>query len=267
MPFEPKPNIKGFLPLVFTAQLLHCCIINGSNYQCYCVPPPCGAAPLLIPAITEVIAQSLSFFFFFSLCLLLYTESTTLNYPWTSLAVPHYSPLGLCISCLRSFVQFGASISRTPRWICGGSGHSADLSLFVVCQNENISWNTKQARECLQTSLSYLTLICHEAKSVFFCSCKKYTNFDSSFRRNLNSDRAPSAPGAPCSICLLSWLLLGLLDSPATFCCLEPWPPFFLCCPASHCSAEDLSTRWRVARTSLCGRAGLLQGPCVSSAT
>lgn len=224
-------------------------------------PLPRGAAPLLFPTIREVIAQSV--FFSLSLCLLLYTESTTLNYPWTS---PALQPTGIMYNLLEEFCAVWCLHHRNPRWICGDGGHSADLFLFVVGQNEKISWNIKQAQECLQTFLSYPTLVCHEA-IVQPCVSIKFTNFDSSFRTNLNSDQAPGAPGAPCSICLLSWLLLGLLDSPTTFCCLALWPPFFSRCPASHYSAGDLSTRWCVARTSLCGGVGLLQGPRVSPAT
>lgn len=73
-------------------------------------------------------------------------------------------------------------------------------------------------RSVLQTFLSYLTLISHEE----IVRKEKYTHFDSSVRTNLNSDLAPDAPNGPCSICLLSCLLLGLLASPVAFCSLEP---------------------------------------------
>lgn len=153
-PFEPKANIKGFLPLVFTAQLRHCCIINGSNYRCYCVPPP--TLPWRrSPAVSSYQGGNCTVsIFFFSQSLSLSVALHWVHNPELPLNFAcraAYSSQGLCITCLRSLVQFGASISRTLRWICSGSGHSADLSLFVLCLNVNISWNTEQAQERLQT--------------------------------------------------------------------------------------------------------------------
>lgn len=155
-----------------------------------------------------------------------------------------YSPLELRTTCLRSLCSLVPPSAGARGGFRAAAAAAADTQQTFVSSPSaimKISYETlNRLRSVSQTFLSYLTLISHEE---IVWKKKKNTNFDSSVRTNLNSDLAPDAPNGPCSICLLSCPLLGLLASPVAVCSLEPRPPFFSRCPASHYSAEDSSTR------------------------